>query len=342
MSGHELEINEIIARIRELNAKFVGLQFPEGLKLHAVDVARQIESETGTTVIISADPCFGACDVADVDMNGMVDVLIHFGHKPLPINYDIPVIFVDASSKMELLGSVGNAMGLLENYKRIGLVTTAQHLKQLGEVAEFLEQNGKEVVINEGVGTTWGQVLGCNFSAIKNIDVDAFLYVGSGNFHALGITLFTDKPVIIADPYLDEARLITDFSDRILRIRFARIAKAMDAENFGIIVSTKKGQNRLDLAKKLKNMLEEEWREGFILLLDDVSPEKLLPYMDLDAFVMTACPRIAIDDSKRYKKPLLTPQELEIAIGRREWEDYEIDEIKYGVLNNKTNKYNII
>lgn len=335
MSGHELEIDEIIKRVNELKAETVGLQFPEGLKLHAVEVARRIEVETGATVIISADPCFGACDVADVDMNGVADVLVHFGHKPLPLNYDMPVIFVDASSKMELLGSVGNAMSLLEGYKKIGLVTTVQHLKQLEEVAEFLEQNGKEVVINEGAGTTWGQVLGCNFSSIKNLDVEAFLYVGSGNFHALGITLFTDKTVIIADPYLDEARLITDFSDRILRIRFARIAKAMDAKTFGIIVSTKKGQNRLDTAKELKNLLNAEGREGFILLLDDVSPEKLLPYMDLDAFVMTACPRIAIDDSSRYKKPLLTPQELEIAIGKREWENYEIDEIKYGGLNNK-------
>ena len=44
---------------------------------------------------------------------------------------------------------------------------------------------------------------------------------------------------------------------------------------------------------------------------------------------MTACPRIAIDDSKMYKKPLLTPQELEILFKRRKWEDYEIDEIKY-------------
>jgi len=330
MSGHELEISELIKKIKKLKAKNVGLQFPEGLKMHADDVARQIENETGATVIISADPCYGACDVADVDMGDSVDVLIHFGHKPLPINYDIPVIFVDAHSKMDLLGSVGNSMSLLEGYKRIGLVTTAQHLHLLDEVAEFLEQNGKDVLINEGAGTTRGQVLGCNFSSIKNLDVDAFLYVGSGNFHALGITLFTDKPVIVADPYLEESRLIDDFSDRILRIRFARIAKAMDAKKFGIIVSTKKGQNRLELAKNLKQILSEDGREGFILLLDDVSPEKLLPYMDLDAFVMTACPRIAIDDSKRYKKPLLTPPELEIAIGKREWEDYEIDEIKYG------------
>ena len=77
--------------------------------------------------------------------------------------------------------------------------------------------------------------------------------------------------------------------------------------------------------------MKDYGREGFILLVDDVSPNILLPFMDIDAFVMTACPRIAIDDSIMYKKPLLTPPELEIAIGKRKWEDYEIDEIEYEV-----------
>ena len=63
--------------------------------------------------------------------------------------------------------------------------------------------------------------------------------------------------------------------------------------------------------------------------MDDISPELLLPFMDLDAFVVTACPRIAIDDSIWYKKPLLTPQELLIVLDEKTWEDYEIDEIKY-------------
>ena len=180
-------------------------------------------------VIISADPCYGACDVADVDMGDSVDVLIHFGHRPLPIDYDLPVIFVDARSNMDVLGCVRSSMGLLEGYKKIGLVTTTQHLHLLDEVADFLEQNGKEILMEEGAGTTRGQVLGCNFSSIKDIDADAFLYVGSGNFHALGIKLFTDKPVIVADPYLGDAREIDEFADRILRIRSARIAKAMDA-----------------------------------------------------------------------------------------------------------------
>ncbi len=329
MSNHQLEISDVIDKIKDLKAVTVGLQFPEGLKVHAVKVARQIEKETGATVIISADPCYGACDVADVDMGDSVDVLVHFGHRPLPIDYKVPVIFVDARSDMDVRGCIENAMGLLKGYKKIGLVTTTQHLHLLDEIADLLEKNDKEILTQPGTGTTRGQVLGCNFSSIKNLDADVFLYVGSGNFHALGIKLFTNKPVVVADPYLGEAREIDEFADRILRIRSARIAKAMDAERFGIIVSSKKGQSRLELAKILKDMLREEGKEGYILLLDDVTPQILLPFMDLDAFVMTACPRIAIDDSKMYKKPLLTPQELEIAIGRRKWENYEMDEIKY-------------
>jgi 2-(3-amino-3-carboxypropyl)histidine synthase len=331
MSNYQLEILEVIKQIKDMKALTVGLQFPEGLKVHAIKVARQIEDETGAAVIISADPCYGACDVADVDMGNSVDVLVHFGHRPLPINYEIPVIFVDARSNMDVRRSIESAMSFLKGYNRIGLVTTIQHLHLLDEIAGFLEENGKKIITQTGTGTIRGQVLGCNFSSIKKLDVDAFLYVGSGNFHALGIKLFTNKPVVIADPYLGEAREIDKFADRILRIRSARISKAMDAERFGIIVSSKKGQSRLELAKSIKNMLKEEGKEGYLLLLDDVSPDILLPFMDLDAFIMTACPRIAIDDSKKYKKPLLTPQELEIAIGRRKWEDYEIDEIKYSV-----------
>ncbi|HDY74833.1 MAG TPA: diphthamide biosynthesis enzyme Dph2, partial [Euryarchaeota archaeon] len=47
----------------------------------------------------------------------------------------------------------------------------------------------------------------------------------------------------------------------------------------------------------------------------------------LDAFVNTACPRITIDDTARYKRPVLTPIELGIVLGLREWDDYAMDEI---------------
>ena len=122
---------------------------------------------------------------------------------------------------------------------------------------------------------------------------------------------------------------MTDYADRILRIRFARITKAREAKKWGIIVSSKEGQYRLELANQIKKLLKDTGMEGFVIMVDNVNPDVLLPYFDLDAFVVTACPRIAIDDSQMYKKPLITPQELEIVLNKREWENYQLDEILF-------------
>jgi len=329
MLNYDFRLDEVINKINELKANNVGIQFPEGLKIHAVKVAEKIEKETDATVLIAGDPCYGACDVSDIHMQGLVDLIVHFGHIQFPINYNVPVLFIEAYSKIDVMNAVSNSLQLLKNYKKIGLVTTIQHLNLINQIKDFLVENGKEVLMKEGSGTKKGQVLGCNFSAIKDIDADAFLYVGSGNFHALGLSLFTEKPVFIADPYINEIRTIDEFKDRILRIRFAKITKAEEANKFGVVVSSKKGQFRLELAKKLKGMVEAENKEALLIMLDNVTPDLLLPYMDLDVFVITACPRVAIDDANMYKKPLLTPKELEIVLGLRKWEDYKIDEIEH-------------
>lgn len=329
MLNYDFRLDEVLEKIKGINAKAVGLQFPEGLKIHSVSVAERIENETDAVVLISGDPCYGACDVSDTHMEGLVDLIVHFGHIEFPIDYKVPVLFIEAYSKIDITDVVEKSLKFIVNYKKVGIVTTIQHLNLIDQIKDILVDNGKEVVTKEGVGTREGQVLGCNFSAIKNVDADAFLFVGSGNFHALGITLFTEKPVFIADPYMNEVRTIDEFRDRILRIRFAKITKASDARKFGIIVSSKRGQFRLDLAKSLKKMINKENKEAFIIMLDNISPDLLLPYMDLDAFVVTACPRVAIDDANMYKKPLLTPKELEIVLNVRKWEDYKIDEIEH-------------
>lgn len=329
MSSYQMNIDEILAKIREINAHTVGLQFPEGLKMYATSVARQIEEETGVDVIISGDPCYGACDVSDAAMDNLVDLLIHFGHTPLPLEYEVPVLFLEAKFQLDVTPAVDKALDLLKNYKKIGLATTAQHLHFLDELVDLLEKNGKEVVMKEGKGTGKAQVLGCNFSSIKDLPVDAFLFLGSGNFHPLGIRFSTHKPVIIADPYHNEARNIDEFADRMLRIRFAKITKAREAEKFGIVVSSKKGQNRMELAHSLKDMMELEGKQAFIIFMNQVAPELLVPYRELDAYVITACPRIAIDDANLYDKPLITPEELLIVLDKRKWDDYVMDEIRY-------------
>ena len=324
-----MDLDRVIRKINSKNVETVGLQFPEGLKMQATKIARKIEEETESTVIISGDPCFGACDVSDYKMKGSVDLIVHYGHTPLPLKYEVPTIFVEAFANIDIKENLNQCLDELKDYSRIGLVTTTQHLHLLNEIKDYLEDNGKEVVLGSSKSTRKGQVLGCNFSSIKNLDAEIFLFIGSGNFHPLGINLFSNTPVLALDPYNNELRKMDEYADRILRIRFARITKARTAEKWGIIVSSKEGQYRMNLAKEIKKILEEQGMEAYIILMDNVSPDALLPYMELDAFVVSACPRIAIDDSQMYKKPLLTPQELEIVLNKREWENYQLDEILF-------------
>ena len=85
-------------------------------------------------------------------------------------------------------------------------------------------------------------------------EVDLFLYVGSGNFHPLGLILIAKKPVVAVDPYDNSVKFdeLNDLKDTILRQRYGAIARSKDAKVFGILVGTKVGQQRMNLAKKIK------------------------------------------------------------------------------------------
>ncbi|MDR0910989.1 MAG: diphthamide biosynthesis enzyme Dph2 [Methanobrevibacter sp.] len=329
MSLYNMELDKVLDKIQKLNAKTVALQFPEGLKMKATKIAKYLEKEANVNVIISGDPCFGACDLIDSKMKGIADLIVHYAHTPLPLKTSIPTMFIEAYSNLSVHDVLEKSLEYLKPYTKIALATTTQHLNLLNEFKDFFEDNGKEIAIGSSKNTRKGQVLGCNFSSIKDLNAQATVFIGSGNFHPLGIRLFTHSPVIAIDPYMGEIREMSEFADQILKSRYLKIAKSLDIKKWGIIISSKEGQQRFKLAKEIKKTLEEEAMEGYLIFLENITPDSLLPYLDLEGFIITACPRIAIDDSLMYEKPLLTPQELEIVLKKRKYEDYQLDEILF-------------
>lgn len=74
-------------------------------------------------------------------------------------------------------------------------------------------------------------------------------------------------------------------------------------------------------------LIRSHGKRAFKAIMEEVTPMSLMAYR-VDAYVNTACPRIAMDDSARYDRPMLTIPELEIALGEREWGDYVFDQIR--------------
>lgn len=322
----DFQLDRIISLIKDTGAKIIGLQFPEGFKRRSPAIASRIENETDVTVLISGNPCFGACDL-DVALLDKVDILFHFGHAQLDDNkLSQKVYFIETRSAVDVKDVVELALAELQGQK-IGLISTVQHVHKLEDAASVLKEHGKEGIICAGDSkiTYPGQVLGCNFSVARKEECDEYLYIGSGQFHPLGVSLATKKRVLIADPFVNELREAD--SSGVLRQRTAVIAKSLDAEVFGIVVSTKPGQDRMKLAEQLRDMAKKHGKEALILTMDLVTPDQLLQFK-VDSFVNTACPRLAVDEVGRFNAPMLTPMEFEIVLGERNWEDLVFDEIK--------------
>ena len=212
---------------------------------------------------------------------------------------------------------------------KLGLVGSIQHLHLLPEFHDRLEEAGYEVEIPIGSARLSfpGQVLGCNYSGDDD-SIGHYLFLGSGDFHPIGLVLHTGKPLAMLDPYTGDAQEMSlERIERILRQRFGLIMACGEAERFGILIGEKPGQMRRSLALRMKRILEKHGKKGYLLALEHVGPE-LIDFYPVDAFVNTACPRIAIDDAVRYQKPLITPFELEVALGEKKWETgYQFDEI---------------
>ncbi len=263
---------------------------------------------------------FGACDTVNPEIAGC-DALIHIGHAEMPnIRLNYPVYFHELRDDVDLIPVVKKVISELE--KDVGLLTTVQHVHKLREVQGFLKDEGINALVGNPTGRVKypGQVLGCNFSPALMLrsKVSMYLYIGTGRFHPLGVAMVTGKKVLALDPHTGKHELIEQ-DDRFLRVRYGLIAKAMDAENFAILVSIKPGQERMNMALELKKKAEEKGKNADILVIDRISPDALFG-SGYDAYVSTACPRIALDDYMNYDRPILTAMEFEIVLGiRKEW-----------------------
>ena len=333
MLGFDFEEQRIKQEIARLGAKRVLLQMPQGLKPEATKIAKTVEA-CGAVAIISADPCYGACDIAVNEAEGLgADLIVHFGHAKMVKQERVPTIYVEARASVNMDAAVLQAIPLLTNYTRIGLTTSIQHISALNQTKQILTDAGKVVLIGDAGQMGYaGQVIGCNYSNAKSIadQVDAFLFIGGGMFHALGIALGTSKLTIIADPYDNRAYSITDEAQRLLKQRFANIQEAKDAKTFGLLVGLKPGQKHLDNAIKVKVLAEKAGCSAFLLAGREITPEVLLEFPSIDAYVNTACPRISLDAPGKFQKPILTVNEFMVVCGESSWENM----LKKGLFEN--------
>ncbi len=318
---YDFELEQIKKLIKERGAKRVGLQLPEGLKTEVTDIAAEISKDTGAEVIISGNSCYGACDI-DEKLERIVDVLFHFGHtqtfflKKEPLLRKVKkVVFIELRSSVNVKPVVEKAVAEIKG-DTVGLVATVQHAHALKEAKAVIIHSGKKAVIGKSRLKYDGQILGCDFSSAV-VPCKEILCIGSGSFHPVGLALYTGKRVIAADPFTMQISIYE--AEELRKKRYMTIARSLDAKSVGIIVGMKSGQFDLSEAIDLKKKAVEKGIGAYLIAMDDIEEDKLLGFK-VDAFVNTACPRVA-EDFVHFEKPVLSVKEFEVVLGERKWED---------------------
>lgn len=288
----------------------VLIQFPEGLKRYALSETKELEKE-GHEVVLFAEPCYGACDVRIDEARRLgCEKIIHIGHTEF-LKTDFPVEYRKYKIDFDSIPILEKEYHKLSKFKSLCIITTAQHVQELEKAKKYLEKHGHTIFISKGIKTRYpGQILGCDQSAATLVkeSVDAFLFIGSGKFHAIGLKLKVKKPVFVLD--LEKKEIYEIKADVFEKQKWAAIACAKDAHIFGILISTKPGQIQMELALELKRKLEQKGKTALLIALDEIKPQKLLG-LEVDAWINTACPRIAIEHRTEFKQPILNPDEID-------------------------------
>jgi len=321
----QIDWESIKSDLKSINAKILLIELPEGLKQFIPEIDENLKN---FITYYSGENVYGSCDTYNFNIN--VDAILHFGHAPIPnLNYFKKTFFIELKRKIVLNENLIKSIQKLK-CKRVGLLGTVQYLPLLNDISQILNNNGIETIISKGDGRLFypGQVLGCDFSAAEKIqnNVDCFIVLADGEFHAQGIALSTYKDTYAIEPVSGNITKIE--ADKILKSRYIQIERFRDSKNVGILVSTKIGQYRISLAKKIKEKIQNNGKKAYIILMNEILPQKLMN-LNFDAYINTACPRIAMDDNFLYEKPVLTPEEMEIALGIKNCFPYSIDRINF-------------
>ncbi|NQU78545.1 diphthamide synthesis protein [Candidatus Woesearchaeota archaeon] len=177
--------------------------------------------------------------------------------------------------------------------KKLGIVSTIQYLGEMKKIVDYLWKKEIKAVIA-------GQVLGCNAGAamICKDDVDAFLYVGSGEFHPIGVATRTGKPVFVLNPVSMNIKKIDENQIAEIRKRKkAMLTKFHVAETIGVLMTTKNGQSSVQGGLKKVKDIEKKYPNKkfyrFVCGTLDFSDLENFPF--IDCWLNTMCPRIMED-----------------------------------------------
>ncbi|GIQ86062.1 diphthamide synthesis DPH1/DPH2, partial [Kipferlia bialata] len=324
-------------RHTQLSHSVAGIQWPDGLLIYANTVSTALteacntaleQSHTGpgdaptVEILVFGDIVYGSCCVEDVQAKSIgCSSFVHFGHSRVAPEVVIPTMHIPVTRRVDTLAFSKVVREAIEPC-RMALLTSAQYVPQIQELADHLTGLGYEVTLPRSPPLAAGECLGCTIPPIS--DVECALVLLDGRFHAEGVAVSTGGriPVYLLCPNQKKVTLLDYNVKKKLRTRLQMLESVLAAPTLGVLLGVLGRQGSLKTADAVCKEATLRGQHFVRICADDVTDD-LLASGVADAWVAVACPRLSLDWGEFSPVPVVSAFEY-ITLGRPEEDEKEL------------------
>ncbi|KAI8839893.1 Diphthamide synthesis DPH1/DPH2 [Chytridium lagenaria] len=347
------EIDQTVSIIKNGNLRKIALQFPDELLHVSASVVAQLNQTCQTNNIdplpsffILADTTYGSCCVDEIAADHVnADLIVHYGHSCLSRNVRISTQHVFGQHPLD----IDQAFTAITSYFTDSKPSLLLHFDTVfnyaaDEISNRLKEAGWDLTVSK-ISTFWDAstseggengMLRSNrtpyrklhFPEGKSLEDYALLYVGEETLALTNVIMSHSKNKVFSySPGNNMMREETPKVNRLLAKRYALIQQAKEASVIGIVVGTLGLADYQPLIVDLKRLIISAGKKPYVIAVGKPNVAKLGNFLEVEVFVLVACPENLLIDSREFMTPIITPFELDASINRpEEWlNEYVLD-----------------
>ncbi|XP_073344494.1 2-(3-amino-3-carboxypropyl)histidine synthase subunit 2 [Pagrus major] len=351
------QIKKTCEFISERQFQKVALQFPDELLVDSVAVAVEIERNSNAKPFILGDTSYGSCCVDEVAAEHVrADCIVHYGSACLSPSKRLPLMYVFEKRPMDLDKCTSAFRELYpDTQSHIIFLYDVNYIHAIKDLQTLLSPEYPNLVCSELVvegeqcySHGWikrkhddtcpsnqdNNLVVCQFgrqfslkSGLSIMDYSMF-YVGQEGATLRNFMMTWNRCTFCSfDPITMIGRTESISINRTLMKRYYAIERAKDANVVGILVGTLMMADYLTVIQQLKETISRAGKKSYMFAMGKLNVPKLANFLEIDIFVLIACPENSLLDSSEFYKPVVTPFEMEVACNKkREWsEEYVTD-----------------
>ncbi|XP_060787688.1 2-(3-amino-3-carboxypropyl)histidine synthase subunit 2 [Neoarius graeffei] len=340
------QIKETCSFITSNNFKKVALQFPDDLLGDCVAVSAALERETKAKTYILGDTTYGSCCVDEVAAEHVgADCIVHYGRSCLSPSTRLPLMYVfgkrpinvqecaavfrelypDTESHVIILYEVTYSHAIDDFQRLLGdtypnavfSVLRVDHSH--GQVYGPVQVSNNSNCQGDGFVHKFGRQFGLKRG--KNVDDYSMFYIGHEGLTLTNFMMTWNRCAFSSfNPDTSTGRAESININKALMKRYYAIERAKDASVVGILVGTLGVANYLSIIEQLKESIRKAGKKSYMFAMGKINVPKLANFLEIDVYVLVACPENSLLDSSEFYRPVVTPFEMEVACNKhREW-----------------------